>query len=220
MCRLLKVTLKQLCQSQDVIGARKDSKGADGADDGFQRNVRSHHIGCARVALAPSYHVAKVHSTVQWSTCDDLRVRTLLCSTADTGSTLAKYLVLTQSDGCWCRYDDLSDSGVSVSGPQRTKLQGLAGGRASMERPTSLRGELLIIDLCPATLPMQPAELVLREVINFGCALAAHLRVHRSYAGPQAAACCLQLYGVRAWTATTIRSWRSCPAAGRSLRRL
>ena len=57
-----------------------------------------------------------------------------------------------QVDGSWCRYDDLSDSGVSVGVPQRNKLQGLAGGRASMERPTSLRGALL------STYPCRPCR--------------------------------------------------------------
>ena len=51
---------------------------------------------------------------------------------------------LFRTNGWWRRYDDLSDSGISVGGPQRNKLQGLAGGRASMERPTSLRGVLQI----------------------------------------------------------------------------
>ena len=39
----------------------------------------------------------------------------------------------------------MSDSGVSVGDPTRIKLQGLAGGRASVDRPTSLRGMLLTL---------------------------------------------------------------------------
>jgi len=74
MCRLPKVTLKQLCPSQDVMGVKKDSKGAH---DTSQLNVRSHHIGCAHAALAAVICALERFAVVKFwqsqGTCCDVR---------------------------------------------------------------------------------------------------------------------------------------------------